>query len=141
MQNIKLEVKFRAAPPSNNHSPSSSLLMPHSLRFNENKAVSDTIAQVNTARDTVLMAPRIKTNLTIYKEGNDILQMKWASKEVCKRHFCTLLKLLDISPTSDKTLKATNLWDICCREKYLELLGRKCFLMDCNRRTKRPPPA
>ena len=102
MQNIKLEVKFRAAaPPSNNHSPSSSLLMPHSLRFNENKAVSDTIAQVNTARDTVLMAPRIKTNLTIYKEGNDILQMKWASKEVRKRHFCTLLKLLDVSTTSD----------------------------------------
>ena len=87
MQNIKLEVKFRAAPPSNNHSPSSSLLMPHSLRFNENKAVSDTIAQVNTARDTVLMAPRIKTNLTIYKEGNDILQMKWASKEVRKDTF------------------------------------------------------
>ena len=155
MQNIKLEVKFRAAPPSNNHSPSSSLLMPHSLRFNENKAVSDTIAQVNTARDTVLMAPRIKTNLTIYKEGNDILQMKWASKEVRKRHFCTFRKLLDVSPTSDKTLKTTvkgwskkfiwkfdsNLWDIHYRGKYLEFLCRKCFVMDCNRQTKRPPPA
>ena len=45
--------------------------------------------------------------ITIYKEGNDILQMKWASKEVRKRHFCTLLKLLDVSPTSDKTLKTT----------------------------------
>ena len=111
MQNIKLEVKFRAAPPNQQQPQSQFFLIDASLtvlpRFNENKAVSDTIAQVNTARDTVLMAPRIKTNLTIYKEGNDILQMKWASKEVRKRHFCTLLKLLDVSPTSDKTLKTT----------------------------------
>ena len=111
MQNIKLEVKSRPAPPTQQQPQSQFFLIDASLtvllRLNENKAVSDTIAQVNTAWDTVLMAARIKTNLTIYKEGNDILQMKWASKEVRKRHFCTLLKLLDVSPTSDKTLKTT----------------------------------
>ena len=91
MQNIKLEVKSRPAPPTQQQPQSQFFLIDASLtvlpRFNENKAVSDTIAQVNTAWDTVLMAARIKTNLTIYKEGNDILQMKWASKKSAEDTF------------------------------------------------------